>query len=187
MFLSRRGVVAGASARERLVDRSGRRQSRSLGQSLVEFAIVLPVMLAIGGVLIDAARLYQVWTTLEAATRDAAQYLATSSDDPTSPDYTWVGEDADNKAAYVLTAATNYTVARSLSGASMTSCAVPQVTTTYTQDTSAATGGSVANPLSTATVTACIPFHTLFPYPFLTTDGAFFIRTERTMTVLMGR
>jgi len=187
MSLSRHGLVAGASARGRRPGRGRGRQTRSLGQSLVEFAIVLPVMLAIGGVLIDAARLYQVWTTLESATRDAAQYLATSADDPTSPDYTWVGEDADNKAAYILTAATEYPVGRSPSGSSMTSCDVPQVTTTYTQDTSAAIGGSVANPLSTATVTACIPFRTLFPYPFLTTNGAFLIRTERTMSVLVGR
>jgi Flp pilus assembly protein TadG len=166
---------------------AARRRTRHRGQSLVEFAVVLPVMLAIGGVLIDAARLYQVWTTLESATRDAAQYLATSSNDPTSPDYTWAGENADNKAAYILTAATQYPVSRSVSAASMTSCVVPQVTTTYTQDTTAASGGTVANPLSTVTVTACIPFHTLFPYPFLTTDGAFLLRTQRTMSVLMGR
>jgi Flp pilus assembly protein TadG len=157
------------------------------GQSLVEFAVVLPVMLAIGGVLIDAARLYQVWTTLESATRDAAQYLATSAKDTSSPDYTWAGEDADSKAAYILSVATQYPVARSVSADALASCDVPQVTTTYTQDTSAASGGSVANPLSTATVTVCIPFRTLFAYPFLTTNGAFLLRTERTMSVLMGR
>jgi Flp pilus assembly protein TadG len=163
------------------------RRARHRGQSLVEFAVVLPVMLAIGGVLIDAARLYQVWTTLEAATRDAAQYLATSSDDPYSPDYTWAGTDADNKAAYIVSAATSYTVTRSADSASMTSCAVPQVTTTFTQDTTASSGGSTANPLNTATVRVCIPFHTVFQYPFLTSDGAFLIRTERTMSVLAGR
>jgi len=163
------------------------RRARHRGQSLVEFAVVLPVMLAIGGVLIDAARLYQVWTTLEAATRDAAQYLATSSDDPYSGDYTWAGEDADNKAAYIISLATTYPVERSLSDESLATCDVPQVTTTYTQDTSAASGGSVANPANTATVTVCIPFHTVFQYPFLTTNGAFLLRTERTMTVLSGR
>jgi len=163
------------------------RRARHRGQSLVEFAVVLPVMLAIGGVLIDAARLYQVWTTLEAATRDAAQYLATSSDDPYSPDYTWAGEDADNKAAYIISAATAYPVVRSASADSLASCEVPQVTTSYTQNTTDASGGTVANPASTATVTVCIPFRTLFGYPFLTTNGAFLLRTERTMTVLVGR
>jgi Flp pilus assembly protein TadG len=170
------------------VRRSGTRRRRgNRGQSLVEFAVVLPVMLAIGGVLIDAARLYQVWTTLESATRDAAQYLAMSSNDPYSPDYTWPGEDADSKAAYILGAATLYPVERSMSPASLASCAVPQVTTVYTQDTTATTGGTVANPSSTATVTVCIPFRTIFAYPFLTTNGAFYLRTQRTITMIMGR
>lgn len=164
-----------------------RRGAPSRGQSIVEFAIVLPVMLAIGGVLIDAARLYQVWTALEAATRDAAQYLATSSSDATSPDYTWAGDDADGKAAYILRAATAYDVEPSKSAKALASCEAPQVTTSYVQDTTRANGGTAANPLSTATVTACIPFHTLFAYPFLTRDGAFLLRTERTMSVLMGR
>src|SRR5215212_2772521 len=101
------GTKAPLAQRARNAVVSGRR-ARNRGQSLVEFAVVLPVMLAIGGILIDAARLYQVWTTLESATRDAAQYLATSSDDPYSADYTWAGEDADNKAAYILSLATNY-------------------------------------------------------------------------------
>lgn len=164
-----------------------RRGARPRGQSIVEFAIVLPVMLAIGGVLIDAARLYQVMTTLESATRDAAQYLATSSGEVTSPDYTWAGDDADGKAAYILTTATAYDVEPSESADALATCDVPQVTTVYTQDTTPASGGTAAHPLSTATVTACIPFRTLFAYPFLTRDGAFLLRTERTMSVLMGR
>ena len=108
-------------------------------------------MLAIGGVLIDAARLYRVWTTLESATRDAAQYLATSSKDPTSPDYTWAGENADNKAAYILTAATSYPVERSLSPAVRWPAAhAPGHDASTAQDTTLASGGTVANPLSTS-------------------------------------
>ena len=48
--------------------RAGRR-----GQSLVEFAIVLPVLLALTGITIDASRVYFQWLDLESATRDAAQ------------------------------------------------------------------------------------------------------------------
>jgi Flp pilus assembly protein TadG len=160
---------------------------RARGQSLVEFAVVLPVLFAIVGVLIDASRIYGLWTSLESATRDAAQYLATSSTDPTSPDYTWPGENADTKAAYILTVATDYAVEPSTSADEFASCAVPQVTTTYVEDTTTANGGTVSNPIGTATVTACVPFHTLFAYPFLTTDGAFILRTERTMSVVVGR
>jgi Flp pilus assembly protein TadG len=166
----------------------GRRpRTRQRGQSIVEFALVLPVMLAIVGVVIDAARLYQVWTNLESATRDAAQYLATSSTDPTAPDYTWAGVDADTKAAYILTEATGYDVARSLSADEFASCDTAQVTTTYWQDATVANGGTVSNPVSTATVSACIPFRTLFNYPFLAEDGAMVISAERTMSVIVGR
>lgn len=166
----------------------GRRpRTRHRGQSLVEFAVVLPVLLAIVGVLIDAARLYEVWTKLESASRDAAQYLATSSTDPTAPDYTWPGEDADSKAAFILTTATGYDVERSLSADEFATCDAPLVTTTYWQDSATANGGTVSNPVGTATVTACIPFRTLFAYPFLTTEGAIFLRTERTMSVIVGR
>src|SRR5215211_6667782 len=81
-------------------------RTRSRGQSLVEFAIVLPVLLALVGVVIDASRVYLAWSSLEAATRDAAQYLATSDTNPYSVDYTWAGNDADTKAAYILAATT---------------------------------------------------------------------------------
>lgn len=164
-----------------------RPRTRQRGQSIVEFALVLPVMLAIVGVVIDAARLYQVWVNLESATRDAAQYLATSSTDPTAPDYTWAGEDADTKAAYILTTATGYEVERSLSADEFASCDTAQVTTTYWQDATTQNGGTVSNPVSTATVSACIPFRTLFNYPFLATEGDILLHAERTMSVIVGR
>ena len=179
-----RGIYASVDVRGR---QARRRSRRERGQSLVEFAVVLPVLFAIVGVLIDAARIYGLWTGLESATRDAAQYLATSSTDNTSPDYTWPGDDADAKAAYILSVATGYTVEQSESADAFASCDVPQVTTTYTEDTTIANGGTVSNPIGTATVTACIPFRTLFEYPFLTTEGAFVLRTERTMSVVIGR
>ena len=52
---------------------------------------------------------YQAWTNLESATRDAAQYLATSDTDPTSPDYTTQGTNSDNKAIFILSEATGFT------------------------------------------------------------------------------
>jgi hypothetical protein len=33
----------------------------------------------------------------------------------------------------------------------------------------------------------CIPFHTLFEYPFLTTNGAWILRSEREITMIVGR
>ena len=165
----------------------GPRSARHRGQSLVEFSIVLPVLLAIVGVVIDASRVYQAWTNLESATRDAAQYLATSSTDPTSPDYTTPGMNSDAKAAYLLTEATDYTFTRSPTQGTLTNCSLPQVTTTYTTNTSYESGGTAANPAGTARVLACLPFRTLFAYPFLTTNGAWIVRTDRTYTILVGR
>jgi hypothetical protein len=34
---------------------------------------------------------------------------------------------------------------------------------------------------------SCFPFRTLFAYPFLTTDGAWVLKAERQMTILVGR
>ena len=55
-----------------------RRARHSRGQSVAEFALLLPVMLAFLGLTIDFARVFQAWVTLESATRDAAEYAATS-------------------------------------------------------------------------------------------------------------
>jgi Flp pilus assembly protein TadG len=163
------------------------RRQRNRGQSLVEFAVVLPVLLAIVGIVIDASRLYGTWTSLESATRDAAQYLARSDTDPFSTEYTWAGVDADTKAAYILDEATGVSFSRSTTQGTLPECSQPFLTTTYTQSTSLAGGGSVANPLSTARVMTCIPFHTIFEYPFLTTNGAWILRSEREITMLVGR
>lgn len=157
------------------------------GQNLVEFAVVLPVLLALVGVVIDASRLYSAWVNLESATRDAAQYLATSDTDPFSSDYTWAGSDADNKAAYIVATALAQDFTASPSSGALTSCTSPEVTTTYSLNTSWQVGGSVANPLSTAKVMTCLPFRTIFAYPFLTTDDGWILRSEREITVIVGR
>jgi Flp pilus assembly protein TadG len=165
----------------------GRRRFGSHGQSLVEFSIVLPVLLCIVGVLIDFSRVYQTWVNLESATRDAAQYLATSDTDPSSPNHTTQGTDSDGKAAYLLRTATGVTFTRSATQGTLTDCSQPQVTTTFTANTSSGTGGTTGNPAGIARVTACLPFRTLFSYPFLTSNGAWIVRSDRNYSVLMGR
>jgi Flp pilus assembly protein TadG len=169
-------------------DFGGRKRSpRQRGQSLVEFSIVLPVLLAIVGVVIDASRVYQAWTNLESATRDAAQYLATSDTDPTSPNHTTQGTNSDNKAIYLLNEATGSTFTRSQTQGMLTDCSHPQVTTTFSTDTSFESGGSTSNPVATARVRACLPFRTLFAYPFLTTNGAWIVNSDRKFTIIVGR
>lgn len=162
-----------------------RRDAR--GQSLVEFSVVLPILLAIVGIVIDASRLYQAWTNLESATRDAAQYLARSSVDPLSNDFTREGSDSDAKAIYLLNEATGMSFERSDVQGTLTDCDEPQLTTTFTTDPSLAGGGSSAYPLGTATVLVCMPFRTLFQYPFISDGGTWTLGSERQMTMIVGR
>ena len=161
--------------------------SHARGQSLVEFAVILPVLLALVGVTIDVARLYQGWTNLESATRDASQYLATSAVDPLDPNHTVQGADSDGKAAYILQVATGNSFARSTTQGTLGSCDQPRLTTTYSESTSTAAGGSVAFPVATARVLTCIPFRTLFAYPFVTVDGSWILRSEREVKSVVGR
>ena len=148
---------------------------------------MLPLLLCIVGVVIDASRVYQAWTNLESATRDAAQYLATSDTDPTSPNYTTQGSNSDSKAKYILDEATELNFSRSLTQGTLTDCSQPRLTTTFANDTTYASGGSVSNPAGKARVIACVPFRTLFSYPFLTTNGAWIVRSDRSYTILVGR
>jgi Flp pilus assembly protein TadG len=184
----RHPLLGGRRRRGDAADRSLARQ----GQSLVEFAIVLPILLAFVVLLVDVTRLYQQWITFESATRDAAQYLATSSADPCDDNYSGsapTGEctipaTADQKAKYLLDAATgaNFTI-----NAGQTSCTTPMVSTSYTEDSAVSSGGSGAYPVGAAIVTACLPFRTVIGYPLVTQDGMFTLRAERAFRSLVGR
>jgi Flp pilus assembly protein TadG len=177
-WIETKTVARGARARKR----QGHR-----GQSLVEFSIVLPLLLTMVGVIIDAARVYQAWTNLESASRDAAQYLATSDTDPTSPDYTSQGTNSDNKAILILSESTGFTFTPSGTRGTLTNCNGAQLTTTFTTDTTFASGGSASNPVGTARVVSCLPFRTLFAYPLLTQNGAWVIQADRSYKILVGR
>src|SRR5436190_2708967 len=48
-------------------------KKRRRGQSLVEFALILPILLTLTGAAIDVARVYGGWVALEGASRDAAE------------------------------------------------------------------------------------------------------------------
>lgn len=58
------------------------RKKREQGQSLVEFAITLPVLLLIMSGLLDLGRAYYTFIALEEAVAEAALYLAISPDCP---------------------------------------------------------------------------------------------------------
>jgi Flp pilus assembly protein TadG len=170
------------------------------GQSLVEFALIVPVLLTLVGAALDLSRVYATWLKLESAARDAAQYVATDPGYNTSGGYF----DATDTAHYCATppfttACTGPTSTDAKSvldsevgvtftkASSQTSCTSPTVWATLTASTSSSTGGSNSYPLASTTVTACMRFRALFAYPFFTQNGDWVLRVQRTYSVLVGR
>src|SRR5512147_769134 len=58
------------------------KRRRSRGQAMVEFALILPVLLMILMVVIEAARVFSAWLILENSVREAARYAVTGQFDP---------------------------------------------------------------------------------------------------------
>ena len=183
--------------RPRTRDGRLRAHRRSQGQSLAEFALILPVMLALLGMGVDFARLFFAWIDLEAATRDAAQYVASDPAYTTGYGGYYDSTDASNycstypcssapasDAKTVLDAATGKTFTKS---SSQTDCATPKVwATVASPDTSTANGGNGTNPVAKAQVTACFPFRMFVSYPWLK-NSLWVVRTDRTVTTIVGR
>lgn len=174
-----------------------RKRTRTRGQSLVEFALIVPVLLTLVGAALDVARIYQAQLKLEAAVRDAAQYVATD------PGYTTTGGyyDSTDTANYctafpctivpssdaksVLDAEAGQTFSMS---SSQTTCSTPTVWAVLASpSTDGSTGGSTSYPLASTTITACVPFRTLFPYPWFTQSSTWVIHVNRTFSTLVGR
>jgi len=157
-----------------------RRQGR--GQSVAEFALLLPVMLAFLGLTIDFARVFQTWITLESATRDAAEYAATTGTDST---------DALTKAKKTICLQAQNIPGFQRSGLAspndVQQCLKPTVTVTSFSLSTSADGASTRYPIGTATITATVPFTPLFAYPFLTTNGTMTVSSQATFSVAQGR
>ncbi len=156
--------------------RAGER-SRSRGQSLVEFALILPVLLTLLGAAIDVARVYPAWNALEAATRDAAEYAATY--DTTSSAAT-----AD---AQRIVCTETLGVAGYQSQASPPGCSSPSVTVTSFSLSTTAPGASTKYPVASVTVVASLPFRTSFPYPLFTQNGTWTLRSTQSYSIIQGR
>lgn len=66
----------GAHASSALANAAPDSRARSRGQSLVEFALVLPVIMLLLMIAVDFGRAYLGWVNLNLATREAANYAA---------------------------------------------------------------------------------------------------------------
>ncbi len=156
-----------------------RRTSRPRGQSLVEFALIIPLLLALTGVVIDFARVYQSWENLESASRAAAESLATSDKlDPTT------SANANPRAKAIVEAETGLVFS---AASSLGSCATATVHATYSTSNDPTLGGSNQYPVGIAKVEACVPFRPLFSYPLLTSNGVWTLYSTRTYSVIQGR
>ena len=155
---------------------------RSRGQSIAEFALVLPVMLAFLGLTLDFARVFQAWITLEAATRDAAEAAATNG--------TSTSTALDIAQRVICLQSTNipgYTRSTLTSPDDVQLCAAPAVTVvSFSQSTSAA-GATNRYPLGSATIQARMNFSPLLAYPLITQNGTWTITSQQSFSVLQGR
>jgi Flp pilus assembly protein TadG len=174
------------SARLREPRRSKGPSRRSKGQALTEFALIAPVLLAMVALCIDVGRVYWAWVNLESATRDAAQYLATSS--PDSTDANWSGTNADNKAKFIVDSSTGTTFTISANQANCaTTGSTALVKADFTPRMEASYGATAAYPVGEAVVRSCMNFRTLVPWPLFTNNGDFVLRSERTYRSVVGR
>ena len=146
------------------------RRSRSPGQSLVEFALVLPILFTLFGATVDFARVYEAKVKLEAATRDASEYAAT--------DLTVTSQAlALTRAKAVICTAFGLP----------TTCTSPSVTIVSFTNSPTAPGATTQFPLVTVKVQANFTFQTIIPYPLLTTNGGAPIEATSEFALLRGR
>ena len=153
-------------------------KKRSRGQSLVEFALILPILLTLTGAAIDVARVYGGWVALEGASRDAAEQVATDTTITTLAG-------AQAKAKTIVCTQLASSVGFVAPAGNPSACTSPSIVTTWS--TSIATPGSSAHPLVTVTVTTTLPFRTLFAYPLLTQNGAWNLGSSQSYSILQGR
>jgi Flp pilus assembly protein TadG len=160
----------------------GRDRRRSRGQSLAEFALILPVFLTIFGATLDFARLYQAWISLQAATRVAAEYVAAN-------DATIVAAQSDARRFVCSQTQGMPGFQKSVLPPpnDVNQCTQPAVSVTAFSRSTSVAGASLTNPIGSATVQANMPFRMFFNYPILTDAGTWTLRATESYTVVQGR
>lgn len=160
------------------------RRTKSRGQSIAEFALILPLMLAFVGLTIDFARVFQVWITLESAVRDAAESVATDTTVTNSSNALTLAKRTICVQAQTVT---GFTKSGQASPNDVYACTAPSVTVTSFSVSTTATGASTTYPLGSATIRAQMAFSPLLAYPFITQGGSWTISVDSTFSILRGR
>ena len=155
-----------------------RRSTSKRGQALVEMALIVPFLLAFAGGATDMARAYSAWNTLEGATRNAAEYVATNS--------ATVGAATNDARRIVCEETQDLPGFTPGAGGVIDTCTSPTTfVATYTVS-SVQVGASPQHPIGTAHIRCTLNFSTLLPYPFLP-HGTWTMTTNSTYAVVRGR
>lgn len=155
------------------------RGRRPRGQSVVEFGLLVPVLLAFVGLTVDIARVFSISIALEAATRDAAEYAATVATDATTA--------ASEAQRVVCSQSKSIGGFVTGPGGDDTKCTTPTVTLSEFSISTSAAGASTRYPIARATVRSVFPFKPLFAYPFVTVNGTWLVTAEQSYNVIQGR
>lgn len=137
-------------------------------------ALLLPFLLALMGGAIDLARAYQAQVTLQSATRNAAEFVASTSDELT----------AEADARRVLCLEMRQAPGFQTGAGGDEECVSPSVSVTFTLSETDP-GATEENPIGTANVSASAGFATVVPWPLL--PHSFTISAESTFAVIQGR
>jgi Flp pilus assembly protein TadG len=168
--------------RDTMLAGSRKRARRGRGQSMAEFAIILPMLLAFVGLSIDFARVFQAWITIESATRDGAETAATNG--------TSTG-DALTRARKTVCLQSQtvpgFQRSSSPSPADVEACVWPNVSVVaFTLDPNGV-GSSNDHAVGTATIKSTLQFRPLFNYPLITQNGVWTISAQTTFSIAQGR
>ncbi|HEX7431492.1 MAG TPA: TadE/TadG family type IV pilus assembly protein, partial [Candidatus Limnocylindrales bacterium] len=123
-----------------------RSRRKGAGQSVVEFALILPIMLTLFGGAVDFSRVYSAYINVQEATRNAAESIATDKTISTDPAAT---TEAQRLVCLEIVGTSPCT------GPKMPVATVPSPPC-----------GSSAGTLCVVTLKVVQPFDMLFPYPF---------------------
>jgi Flp pilus assembly protein TadG len=142
---------------------------------------LLPILLGLAGGAVDLARAYQAWLTVEAATRDAAEFVAVNSCAADKTCGTNTGQtDAQRVVCSQSTRLPGY-----IAGSGGTPCTAPAVTASASASTTAL-GATANNPIITAQVRTTLDFRTLVPWP-LVPNATITLGSNKTYSVVWGR
>jgi Flp pilus assembly protein TadG len=176
------GSFAAPHPRSTTPSATRRRARRSRGQSVAEFALLLPVMLAFLGLTVDFARVFQAWITMQSATRDAAEAAATNA-----PSLASAQTSAQKTVCLQSQNIPGFQRGTGASPADVEQCTSPTVTVVSYNLSETAAGASHTYPVGTVTVRSSLLFRPLFAYPFITQNGNWTIITDATFSVAQHR